>query len=226
MMSAPSSDETSDQHFSLRSATVLQLQTFRVICQPQDIEKDFSGASARLKCRWRRKRRLRSTLSSAILPSVPVNGSSALPPAWCSLLLTTKRPRCKKISLLSRSATAPGPHVSCGITSQRLHVQCRRFVLGAWGASISLGICRMSPTRLPPGRPVVPRTMSSEATHARRRFRSDLFSSATPRGWGAPGQRLCTLHEGPAYLECTRPSCSARPGPAGRLRATRPVPFR
>ena len=41
MMSAPSSDETSDQHFSLRSATVLQLQTFRVICQPQDIEKDF-----------------------------------------------------------------------------------------------------------------------------------------------------------------------------------------
>ena len=41
MMSAPSSDETSNQHFSLRSATVLQLQTFRVICQPQDIEKDF-----------------------------------------------------------------------------------------------------------------------------------------------------------------------------------------
>ena len=41
MMSAPSSDETSDQHFSLRSATVLQLQTFRVICQPQDIEEDF-----------------------------------------------------------------------------------------------------------------------------------------------------------------------------------------
>ena len=41
MMSVPSSDETSDQHFSLRSATVLQLQTFRVICQPQDIEKDF-----------------------------------------------------------------------------------------------------------------------------------------------------------------------------------------
>lgn len=40
-MSAPSSDETSDQHFSLRSATVLQLQTFRVICQPQDIEEDF-----------------------------------------------------------------------------------------------------------------------------------------------------------------------------------------
>lgn len=41
MMSVPSSDETSDQHFSLRSATVLQLQTFRVICQPQDIEEDF-----------------------------------------------------------------------------------------------------------------------------------------------------------------------------------------
>ena len=41
MMSAPSSDETSDQRFSLRSATVLQLQTFRVICQPQDIEEDF-----------------------------------------------------------------------------------------------------------------------------------------------------------------------------------------
>ena len=40
-MSVPSSDETSDQHFSLRSATVLQLQTFRVICQPQDIEEDF-----------------------------------------------------------------------------------------------------------------------------------------------------------------------------------------
>ena len=41
MMSAPSSDETSDQRFSLRSATVLQLQTFRVICQPQEIEEDF-----------------------------------------------------------------------------------------------------------------------------------------------------------------------------------------
>lgn len=41
MMSAPSSDETSDQHFSLRSATVLQLQTFRVICQPQDMEENF-----------------------------------------------------------------------------------------------------------------------------------------------------------------------------------------
>ena len=41
MMSAPSSDETSDQRFSLRSATVLQLQTFRVICQPQDMEEEF-----------------------------------------------------------------------------------------------------------------------------------------------------------------------------------------
>ena len=113
-------------------------------------------------------------------------GSTALSPVWCSLLLTTKltRPRCKKISLLSRSATAPGPHVSCGITSQRLHVQCRHFVLGAWGASISLGTCRMSPTRLLSGRPVAPRTMSNEAAHARRRFRSGLFSSATPRGWG------------------------------------------
>lgn len=41
MMSAPSSDETSDQRFSLRSATVLQLQIFRVICQPQDMEEEF-----------------------------------------------------------------------------------------------------------------------------------------------------------------------------------------
>lgn len=41
MMSAPSSDETREQRFSLRSATVLQLQTFRVICQPQDMEEDF-----------------------------------------------------------------------------------------------------------------------------------------------------------------------------------------
>lgn len=41
MMSAPSSDETSDQRLSLRSATVLQLQTFRVICQPQDMEEEF-----------------------------------------------------------------------------------------------------------------------------------------------------------------------------------------
>ena len=70
----------------------------------------------------------------------------------------------------------------------------------------------MSPTRLPPGRPVVPRTMSSEAVHARRRFRSDLFSSATPRGWGSTGLGLCVLHEGPTYLEYTRPSSSsARP---------------
>ncbi|WP_315584116.1 hypothetical protein [Actinomyces viscosus] len=34
-------DEAKDQSFPLRSATVLQIQTFRVICQPQDMEEDF-----------------------------------------------------------------------------------------------------------------------------------------------------------------------------------------
>ena len=35
---------------------------------------------------------------------------------------------------------------------------------------------------------------------------------------------MCALHEGPTYRECTRPSCSARPRPVGRLRATRLAP--
>ena len=56
MTSAPSRGETDDQSLSLRSATALQLQTFRVICQPQAVEEDviqrtsFSGASVRLTC--------------------------------------------------------------------------------------------------------------------------------------------------------------------------------
>ena len=41
MTSAPSRGETDDQSLSLRSATVLQLQTFRVICQPQAVEQGF-----------------------------------------------------------------------------------------------------------------------------------------------------------------------------------------
>lgn len=40
MTSAPSRGETDDQSLSLRSATALQLQTFRVICQPQAVEED------------------------------------------------------------------------------------------------------------------------------------------------------------------------------------------
>lgn len=41
MTSAPSRGETDDQSLSLRAATVLQLQTFRVICQPQAVEQGF-----------------------------------------------------------------------------------------------------------------------------------------------------------------------------------------
>ena len=41
MTSAPSRGETDDQGLALRSATVLQLQTFRVICQPQAMEQGF-----------------------------------------------------------------------------------------------------------------------------------------------------------------------------------------
>ena len=40
MTSAPSRGETDDQSLSLRSATALQLQAFRVICQPQAVEED------------------------------------------------------------------------------------------------------------------------------------------------------------------------------------------
>ena len=53
------------------------------------------------------------------------------------------------------------------------------------------------------------------------------WGRSIPRGWGSTGEGLCALHEGPTYRECTRPSrssirpsCSARPRLARRLRAT------
>ena len=49
-------------------------------------------------------------------------------------------------------------------------------------------------------------------------------------GGESTGQGLCALHEGPTYLEYTRPSrsssrpsCNARPRPARRLRSTAPA---
>ena len=74
MTSAPSRGETDDQSLSLRSATALQLQTFRVICQPQAVEEDviqrtsFSGASVRLTCG--RHRRGPGTMPDVAYPSM------------------------------------------------------------------------------------------------------------------------------------------------------------
>ena len=74
MTSAPSRGETDDQSLSLRSATPLQLQTFRVICQPQAVEEDviqrtsFSGASVRLTCG--RHRRPPGTMPDVAYPSM------------------------------------------------------------------------------------------------------------------------------------------------------------
>ena len=61
-----------------------------------------------------------------------------------------------------------------------------------------------------------------------RRVRpTSALSRSIARGRGSTGQGLCALHEGPTYLEytrpsrsSTRPSCSARPRLARRLRAT------
>ena len=58
-------------------------------------------------------------------------------------------------------------------------------------------------------------------------------SRPTPRGWGSTGQRLCVLHEPPAYVEYPRPSfsssqpsCSTRQAPPKQRRNPAQAPGR
>ena len=60
---------------------------------------------------------------------------------------------------------------------------------------------------------------------------SPALSLSGPRGSGSTGRGLCVLHEGPTYLECTRPSssgprpsCSTGQAPPERLRSVEPAP--
>ena len=60
---------------------------------------------------------------------------------------------------------------------------------------------------------------------------SPALNLSSPRGWGSTGRGLCVLHEGPTYLECTRPSssgsrpsCSAGQAASERLRSAEPAP--
>jgi len=46
-------------------------------------------------------------------------------------------------------------------------------------------------------------------------------SRSTPRGSGSTGRRLCVLHEGPTYLQYSRPSSSSTP-PSCSTRRTPP----